>query len=491
MPAQGYIPFQSNDPSGLQIPKGLTTTTTPQGGTAYTDSTGTYGTPGAMYLKQSNGYFLAPQALPGNSSAAPGPGQGNNPVQTGIPTQTQVQPTGTTIKQAPVAPASNPASGSPNQPQTSSTGQSGAPATDSSGNPVPAQKTAAQVQAEADALASAPIAPSTGTRTSASIESDFQKQLDAIGSAPTAPDANAVQAQQQAIPGGVNDIQNNINTLTKQYNDLQTQIQGEQAGEASKPGVIAAIINGRMKMISAEDAKAMSDLKSQITSANTQLSQANTAVAAFMRNTQTDYTNASAAYNKAYSDALTQYHDQQTQLNQEQTSARANAQVIINSFKGGVANANPITADELTQWTTLEQQAGLPAGTIQAAVQNELNITKFVKGSDGNEYAVGIDNNGVPYTAKIGSAGGTTAQANVNVPSKTSLSPVSGTWTKTQLQSFTNQFGAQLDGLKGTDKAVSNTDYNAAKANWIKLGGTPAAFDTAFKQYQSKNPQAS
>lgn len=356
---------------------------------------------------------------------------------------------------------------------------------DANGQPLPPpQLTAAQIQAQADALAAAPVAPSTGTRTSASIESDFQKTLDGLGSAPTPPDTNAVQGQEETALG-VPALQTGLQTANDTLTKLQAQIQTEQGGEASKPGVVSAIINGRMQMISAESANALAQAKLAVTNATNQLNNANTAVATFMKNTQTDYSNASAAYEKAYTAAVTQYNDEQSQLNKEQTSAKANAQVIINSFKGSSAGINSITSDEQAQWTTLEQQAGLPPGTIMAAITAELNITKIIKGNDGSSYVTGTDANGNPYVAKIEGSQGSAPAPKVTTP------PSSGAWNKTQLQSFTNQFGTQLDGLKGTDGAVSNSDYNAAKANWLKLGGTPAAFDSAFKQYKSTNPQKS
>ena len=217
---------------------------------------------------------------------------------------------------------------------------------------------------------------------------------------PTPPNMGVIQSQAETQQG-VLGIQGRLTQLNDQLTQAQNDIQNRQAQEASKPGVIASIINGRMRMISAEQSKALNDLKLQIRNETTQLHQANTAVQAIMKNSQTDFNNAEKQYQDSFNDAIKVYSAEETQKNKAQTTAKANAQVIINSFKGSSTGFNSITPDQKAQWATLETQAGLPAGTIETAVRNELNITKFTKGSDGNMYITGTDNNGVPYTAKI------------------------------------------------------------------------------------------
>ena len=280
------------------------------------------------------------------------------------------------------------------------------PNTGTPGQPT-GQKTAAQIQAETDKLASQPIADNTNpTRTSSKIESDFQSYLDKLGAPPTPPDSNSVQTNAETSLG-VDSIKQNITTLNDQYTALTNDLQNRQATEASKPGVVATIINGRMQMLSAEDSKALNDLKARISSANTDYKNANTAVQSIMKNAQTDYTNASKAYNDAYTKAYQVFTSAESQLTKEQASASANAKVIISSFKGSSTGIHSITPEQETEWNNLELQAGLPTGFIKAAVQAELNVDKWVKGTDGNMYVQGYDANGVPFTAKVGSVGGT------------------------------------------------------------------------------------
>ena len=382
--------FIPTDAYFSNLPTGMTKTATPQGGTSYTDAGGN------MYLPTVGGLKLAPSTLPANNYQPPAPGQGLNSVSSPAATpNASVQPTSPT-------------------PTPTSTGTT--PNLDANGQPVQPQKTAAQIQAETDGLATQPLASDTGTRTSSTLQDNFDAAVAAIGPAPAVPDSGAAQTTANATPGGVNDLTTQINTLNDQYTSLENQLQQEQAGEASKPGVVASVINGRMTMLSAEQSKALTDLKAQITDAKTQLSQAQTAVKTLMANQQTDYKNAEAQWQFEYTKALTQYNDDVSQQDKAQANSKAAAQVIINSFKGTDAKTAMTKMDDTTLagWATLELQAGMPAGTIQAAVENELNITKFVKGTNGSMYAYGFDAQGNPTTWNIGSVGGKTTAGKVN-----------------------------------------------------------------------------
>lgn len=261
------------------------------------------------------------------------------------------------------------------------------------------KRIAGLIQSQADDLSNQPLPSSTPTRTSASIEADFQKYLDNLGAPPVVPDMATEQTNaenQVGIPG----IQANINNLTGTLTNLENDLQNRQAQEASKPGVVATIINGRMQMLSAQDSKALNDLKAQITSANTQLTQANTAVATIMRNKQTDYANAHTAYNDAYTKAYNTFTNAETEIDKEQASASANAKVIIDSFKG---TANKPSTNQQASFTTLELQAGLPSGFIEAAINAESTSgTKIDHWQTvGNTtYAYGTDANGKPVLLK-------------------------------------------------------------------------------------------
>ena len=337
-------------------------------------------------------------------------------------------------------------------------------------------KTSSQIQSEADALASQPVSTTSNTRTSSQIESDFQNYLTKLGNPPTAPDTTTEQTNLNATPGGVNDIQSQLSDASATYASLENSIQQKQASAASKPGVIAALINGRMKMISAEDASALAGAKANVSALTTSLKNANTAVQTIMKNTQTDYTNSVKAYDDAYTKAYQAFTSAESNMTKDQAAASANAKVIISSFKGSAAGVNSITPDQEAQWNVIETQAGLPQGFIKAAVQAELNITKWVKGSDGNIYVEGVDPNGIPYTAKVGYGGGTTAQANANNGS-------SKTATKSDIQSMSSS----LDGVKGTDGYISPSDWETAMNAWTNAGYSASSFITDFKNYA--NPQ--
>lgn len=387
MAAQAIIP--SNNP--YAIPTGLAKTTTPQGGTAYTDTNGTYGQAGSIYLPGANGFTLAP-ALPNspntNNSGSP---SGSISVQPNLVTPTTPTATGT--------PAVG--TGTAGTPQPSSSGSGTATGATETATP---QLTAAQIQAQADALESAPVASgSSSVRTSAQIESDFEDSIAAMGSQPTPPDANAEQTAAGNEYG--------LPALQSQLAQLQSQaISDEGSLSGSGMGGVASLVNGRIKVIGAQYAAQIKDVQSQITNANT-------AITALMKNNQSSYEDAEAQWNDEYKVALGVYTAAENNLTKTQTQALAAQKVIVSSYAGNPTGAvGSITPDEISTWNNLDLQTGfLPVGTTLAAVMNKLNITKFVKGSDGNAYVEGFDS-GVPYTALVGDVGGTTAEANGTAP---------------------------------------------------------------------------
>jgi hypothetical protein len=168
-------------------------------------------------------------------------------------------------------------------------------------------------------------------------------------------------AEENAV--GIPAIQANINDLNTQYTDLENQIQQSEAQEASKPGVVASIINGRMKMISAQDANAMANLKAQITAANTQLTQANAVVSTFMSNDKANYTDAATAYNSAFTQAMALYNAQETQQDKVTTSAQANLKVLMDYYTS--KNITTIDPSQAANIATMETQAGWPPGTLE------------------------------------------------------------------------------------------------------------------------------
>lgn len=475
--AQGIIPIAS----AYQIPKGLNPTTTPQGGTAYIDSDGTYGQQGAIYLPGETAFTLAPQTLPSQTQSVQSPTTGLSAISPINGSNTKVQPTGTSVKTA-VTPAPAPTpTPSPTTPATAPTGTTAPVITPPATNPDGStQLTAAQIQAQADALAATPIASSSsGTRTSSDYDDDFQDALDSIGSAPTPLDVNADQTNEENALG-IPALQTNATNLAAQYQALQDQIEGEQATEKTIGagfGVVNSLVNGKVTAISSENAQALASLKDQVTQANTLLSQANTAVQAYIKNDEASYTEASDAYEKAYTAAIAQYNDEETQANKIQTSAKANAQVIINSYKGSAVGISSITPEQETQWTALELQAGLPPGTIMAAVQAELTITKFTKGADGNMYVSGVDPNGVPYTAQVGYAGGTTTEANVGAGVQKNTATAGSSLTTAQYSKL-NDAGVSQPQADAIVSYLTQGDSLEQIRQYISAaGGNPAILD--------------
>ena len=495
MAATAPAQFISTDSYFSNLPQGFQRSTTPQGGTSYTDQSGNMYIPqpgGGLKLAtnlpaqqavipnsassvSASGTSTVSAANPGTTPVTPGstPSTGANPpVASPAPAGTGTLP-GTTPPVAPKTPATPvpPTSG------TSGTNNGTAPNTGANGaTPVvnpdgSVAKTAAQIQSETDAAGAANVAPTTGTRTSATIEKTLEDTLDKLGAPPTPPDVNTEQTDAENLEG-IPGIQSNITTLQGQLQQAQTTAMENVGAEASKPGVVASIINGRMKMISVQDAAAIKTIQDQLTQANTDLKNAQTAVATIMKNNNTNYTESMTQWNDQYKAAVQLYTSENTEFSKEQVSALANEKVIVNSFSGNpTLPTGGITDDEITSWDNIDLQSGLPIGTTLTAIVNKLNLTKFQKGSDGNMYAVGMKD-GVPYVALVGSAGGTTAAAN----------QANGT-TRTPTKDDVSKVSTQIQSKVGTDGYISPSDWQTAMNAWEAAGYTEATFVSSFKNY--------
>lgn len=348
----------------------------------------------------------------------------------------------------------------------------------------PSVQTGIETSANSETNALGTGVPTNGATPSTASTSTEPNINDYIGqlTAPTVPDLNADQSAEQTAVG-IPAISANINTLTAQLQSAQAQALSDEGNEASKPGVVASVINGRIKMISAEDAVAIDNLNSQIKDANTQLTAANAAVAAYMKNDQSNYTDASDAYEKNYTAGLAQYNDAVTQQDKTQASAKANSTAIIAAYKGSTAGADSITPEETAQWNAIDLQAGLPPGTTQAGVLSGLNITKYIKGSDGNEYALTTDANGVPSIYQIGSVGG---------KSTGNLTPTeqAAATQKTDLSTMSNAIQSAITQNKASgakDSYLSPDEWNQALSQWTAKGYDVATFVSNFKGFANTN----
>lgn len=281
---------------------------------------------------------------------------------------------------------------------------------DSTGQPTPnlqtvqdlPQKTPADIQAQADALHNAPIDSGAPTRSSTNIADNFAKMLESLGAPPKAPSAedtyNKLQ-QEQGVPG----IQQQIAELDKQIASAQADTQNTVNQEKGRP-VAATIINGRVRMISAEADKAINDAKLQKTQLVNQLNNANSAITKIMSLQSTDYNRAHQTYIDQYNKAFQLFTAANTQASKEQTQASANAKVIISSYKGNPKGASSITEQDRANFANMEAQAGLPAGFIEAAIKAEstagVKVDHWSTGADGTTYAYGTDAQGNPMLLK-------------------------------------------------------------------------------------------
>lgn len=191
------------------------------------------------------------------------------------------------------------------------------------------------------------------------------------GSAPTPP--NLSQQYQDLLDAkGVPAIQAAINDLKAQSDALDAQTRTNVSAERGKP-VAENVIEGRVGIQQRNAQEQQDFITRQLTTKQNELNAALTNIQTIMQLTQTDYSNASDAYNKQFDQAISTINlvqgiqqDQKNDLQKAQDNARANAQILYNAIREGGISMSNLPAGTQAQLNSLEVQAGLPVGFFQA-----------------------------------------------------------------------------------------------------------------------------
>ncbi len=211
-----------------------------------------------------------------------------------------------------------------------------------------------------------------GVQTAAEILADLKASgLFPAGEAPTPP--NLSQQYQDLITAqGVPAIQTAITDLKAQADALVAQTRTNVSAERGKP-VAENVIEGRVGVQQKQSQEQLDFINRQLTVKQNELTAALTNIQTIMNLTQTDYQNASDAYNKKFEQAITTINlvhgiqqDQKTDVQRAQDNARANAQILYNAIREGGLSMNNLPADAKAQLNSLEVQSGLPLGFFQS-----------------------------------------------------------------------------------------------------------------------------
>ena len=211
-----------------------------------------------------------------------------------------------------------------------------------------------------------------GVQTTGQIAADLQKAgLLPTNAAPTPPSL-ADTYQKLADAKGVDAIQASITDLQAQADALVAQTRTNVSAEKGKP-VAQNIIEGRVSVQKSQAQEQLDFINRQLTVKQNQLTAALGNIKMIMDFTQTDYANASDAYNKQFDQAIATINlvhgiqqDQKTDVQRAQDNARANAQIMVNQINAGTMDLNNLPPSTQAQLNSLEVQAGLPVGFFQS-----------------------------------------------------------------------------------------------------------------------------
>lgn len=241
---------------------------------------------------------------------------------------------------------------------------------------------------------------------------------------------------------GVDAIQASINDLKARQDEIASQLQVNKTAEKGKL-VAKGVIEGRVSKETQQAQDEYDFIGRQLARKQDELTSTLNNISMIMQFTQTDYTNASNAYNTQFDQAITTFNlingiqqDQKTEAQRAQDNARANLQIMANAITAGNMDINNLSPDQQAQLNKLEVQSGLPVGFISSLkVDPKANIL-FTSTSDG-----------------ITQVGMRNADGTVSVQSY-------GTSTK---GSSTKPTYASADDIKIAQKALSAVDTNKDK----------------------------
>lgn len=280
---------------------------------------------------------------------------------------------------------------------------------------------------------------------------------------------------------GVDAIQQSIIDLKSQQDAIATQLQVNKTAENGKP-VAKNVIEGRVSQETQQAQDQYDFIGRQLSRKQDELNAALSNIQMIMQFSQTDYQNASQAYNTQFDQAISMINlvrgiqqDQKTEQQRAIDNARANAQIFVNAIQKGNLDINSLDPAAQAQLNTLEVQAGLPVGFF-GALHMDANANVLFTSTDNGVTQVGIRNaDGSISVQKYGTPTG--GGSGDYKPGSAGFITVGKQSISAGLQAAANSYGD-----------VSPSTWQAAMSAWIGDGlGNKQDFINNFSQYADTN----
>lgn len=216
------------------------------------------------------------------------------------------------------------------------------------------------------------------TPTNLTAPQNLQNNIEALSNtlnsgqyeAPTIPELSKTY-QQLYTKYNIDDAENLINQLDETEASLSANLRKIQAGLIGET-VSTDVIEGRVSTAERNMMERIDAVSRQKKALTNQVTVANNLISSIMGYQQMDYNNASDAYNKQFNNNIQTLNQlrglNQDQLDQQQldkTTAEANLQILYNMAASGQINVDDLPDSQKKLWSKLEAQAGLPAGTYE------------------------------------------------------------------------------------------------------------------------------
>jgi len=261
-----------------------------------------------------------------------------------------------------------------------------------------------------------------GVQTASEIAADLKSGGLLPGGAPPTPPSLVEQYGALRQTAGVDAIQGSITDLKGQQDAIASQLQVTKTAEKGKP-VAQNVIEGRVSQEQQTAQDQYDFIGRQLGRKQEELNSALTNIQMIMQFSQTDYQNASTAYNTQFDHAISTINlirgiqnDQKTDIQRAQDNARANAQIMVNAIKDGNLDINSLDPASQAQLNKLEVQAGLPIGLFQSLRMDPKANVLFTSSNNGITQ-VGIRNpDGSVSVQSYGTATGGGSDAKVGSP---------------------------------------------------------------------------
>lgn len=188
------------------------------------------------------------------------------------------------------------------------------------------------------------------------------------------PEATSTTERYKALrkEAGLSALEQSLSELRKEARDIAAIRRQRVAGERGKR-VATGVMGGRISEIDRQENERLDVVNREIAYINDQVTTGYNVINTIMNFEQTDYQNASQAYEQKFNQAMQTIelargirNDEKSEKEREQDMAAANLQIMYNALSTGAADFDALDAGTLAQITKLEIQSGLPTGFYKA-----------------------------------------------------------------------------------------------------------------------------